>query len=51
LPNEKEIAKAKDIMVAVAKAKGKGAIAVKNKMIDAPVIKRAEKLIKMAVNA
>ncbi len=50
-PAETELEKAKKIMVAFEKAKkeGKGVISLGTKMIDPPVVKRAEKTIKLAV--
>ena len=50
-PAEAELEKAKKIMVAFEKAKkeGKGVISLGTKMIDPPVVKRAEKMIKLAV--
>jgi len=50
-PSEKELEKAKKIMVAFEKAKkeGKGVISLGTKMIDPPVVKRAEKTIALAL--
>ena len=47
-----EILKAKRIIVAAdeAEAKGLGVVAVGSKMIDPPVVKRAERTIRMAVD-
>jgi len=51
-PEQAEIAKAKKIVLAFedAKAKGLGVVSIGTKMIDAPVVKRAETTIKLAVN-
>lgn len=51
-PAEAEIEKAKRIYKAFveAKAKGLGVVSLGTKMIDAPVVKRAEKLIKLAID-
>jgi citrate lyase subunit beta/citryl-CoA lyase len=51
LPEAKEIDKAKKIVLAFdeAKQKGLGVVALGSKMIDAPIVKRAEKTIKLAV--
>jgi len=51
-PDEVEIDKAKKIFRAFmeAKEKGLGVVALGTKMIDAPVVKRAEKVIKLAVD-
>ena len=50
-PSEKEIEKAKKIVFAFRKAEeeGKGVVAVDSKMVDAPVVKRAQKTIENAV--
>ncbi len=50
-PTEQEIEKAKKIVIAFkeAKAKGLGVVSIGSKMIDAPVVKRAEKIIELAV--
>ncbi len=50
-PTEQEIEKAKKIVTAFkeAKAKGLGVVSVGSKMIDAPVVKRAEQTIKLAI--
>jgi citrate lyase subunit beta/citryl-CoA lyase len=50
-PSEQELEKAKKIMVAFEKAKkeGKGVISLGTKMIDPPVVKRAEKTIALAL--
>jgi citrate lyase subunit beta/citryl-CoA lyase len=50
-PSETELEKAKKIMIAFEKAKkeGKGVISLGTKMIDPPVVKRAEKTVKLAV--
>ncbi|MCF7823070.1 MAG: citrate lyase ACP [Candidatus Marinimicrobia bacterium] len=52
-PSELEIDKAKRIIVAAdeAEARGLGVVAVGSKMIDPPVVKRAERTIKMAIDA
>ncbi len=50
-PSEQELEKAKKIMIAFEKAKreGKGVISLGTKMIDPPVVKRAEKTIALAL--
>ncbi len=50
-PSEEEIEKAKKIVFAFQKAEqeGKGVVAVGSKMIDAPVVKRAQNTIKNAI--
>ncbi len=50
-PSEKEIEKAKKIVFAFfqAEKEGKGVVAVDSKMVDAPVVKRAQKTIENAV--
>ena len=50
-PEEKEVEKAKKIMVAFEQAKkeGKGVISLGTKMIDPPVVKRAERTVALAV--
>jgi citrate lyase subunit beta/citryl-CoA lyase len=50
-PSEQELEKAKKIMLAFEKAKkeGKGVISLGTKMIDPPVVKRAEKTIALAL--
>lgn len=50
LPNEKEIDKAKKIVLAFeeAEAKGLGVVSLGSKMIDAPVVKRARRIVKLA---
>ncbi|MDO5760509.1 MAG: citrate (pro-3S)-lyase subunit beta [Bacteroidota bacterium] len=52
-PNEKEIEKAKTIVAAIkeAAAKGSGVIAVNGKMVDKPVVTRAEHTIELALAA
>ncbi len=49
-PAENEIEKAEQIMKAFAdaKARGAGVISIGNKMIDAPVVKRAEQIMELA---
>ncbi len=49
-PTEEEIEKAQNIVAAFeeAKSKGIGVVSVGSKMIDAPVVKRAENIIKLA---
>ena len=49
-PTEKEIDYAYEVMEAIelAKAQGKGAIALHGKMIDAPIVARAQRTIQMA---
>ncbi len=51
-PEAKEIEKAKKIVLAFddATAKGLGVVSLGSKMIDPPVVKRAEKTIKLALN-
>jgi citrate lyase subunit beta/citryl-CoA lyase len=50
-PTENEIEKAKKIIIAFkeAKAKGLGVVSIGSKMIDAPVVKRAERTIELAI--
>ncbi len=50
-PKEKDIAKARAIIAAIkeAEAKGSGVIAVNGKMVDRPVVIRAERTIKLAI--
>lgn len=50
LPNEAEIDKAKKIVLAFeeAEAKGLGVVSLGSKMIDAPVVKRARRIVKLA---
>ena len=50
-PTEKEIEKAQKIVIAFneAKAKGLGVVSLGSKMIDAPVVKRAEATIELAI--
>ena len=50
-PSEKEIEKAKKIVLAFeeAKQKGIGVVALGSKMIDAPVVKRAQHIIELAI--
>ena len=51
-PEQAEIEKAKNIVLAFeeAKAKGLGVVSIGTKMIDAPVVKRAETTIKLATS-
>jgi len=51
LPSDEEIKKAADIVVAydLARKEGKGVVALGSKMIDAPVVKRAQRVIQTAV--
>ena len=51
LPNTDEIEKAKKIVLAFenAKSKGIGVVSLGSKMIDAPVVKRAERTVNLAV--
>ena len=51
LPTEKEIEKAKQIVIAFeeAKKKGLGVVSLGSKMIDAPVVKRAERTVNQAI--
>lgn len=50
-PTEKELEKAKKIIAAFneAKREGKGVVSLNSKMIDPPVVKRAETVIKLAI--
>lgn len=50
-PNEKEILKARNVLLAIeeAKAKGSGVISLNGKMVDKPVVIRAERTIQMAL--
>jgi citrate lyase subunit beta/citryl-CoA lyase len=50
-PNEKEIEKAKKIYLALeeAKKRGSGVVSLGTKMIDPPVVKRAERILRLAV--
>lgn len=50
-PTEEEIEKAKNIVTAfeIAKEKGLGAVSLGSKMIDAPVVKRAQRVIDLAL--
>lgn len=50
-PTEKEIAKARTIVAAIreAQAKGSGVVSVKGKMVDRPVVIRAERTIALAL--
>lgn len=50
-PTEKEIDQAKRISLALEKAKkkGTGVVALGSKMIDPPVVKRAERILKLAI--
>lgn len=50
-PTEKELEKAKKVIAAfnIAKKEGKGVVSLNSKMIDPPVVKRAETVIKMAI--
>jgi citrate lyase subunit beta/citryl-CoA lyase len=52
-PDEKEIARARMILLAFeeAKEKGLGVVSLGSKMIDAPVVKRAERTIRVAIEA
>ena len=52
-PKEKEILKARTILAAIkeAQAKGSGVIAVNGKMVDRPVVIRAERTIALALAA
>ena len=49
-PTQKDVDYAYEVMdaIAEAKAQGKGAIALRGKMIDAPIVARAERTIAMA---
>lgn len=50
-PNDQEIAKAKKINLAIeeARKKGSGVVSLGSKMIDPPVVKRAERILKLAI--
>jgi len=50
-PSEKEVERAKEIILALeaAQKKGSGVVSLGSKMIDPPVFKRAEKTLKMAI--
>lgn len=50
LPTESEIEKAKNIVIAFedAESKGLGVVSLGSKMIDAPVVKRARRIVKLA---
>ncbi len=50
-PTEKEIEKAKEIVLAMedAQKRGAGVIALGSKMIDPPVVKRAQRILKLAI--
>ncbi len=50
-PTEKEVDYAYEVLeaIALAKAQGKGAIALHGKMIDAPIVARAQRTVDMAV--
>ncbi|MBI4721937.1 MAG: HpcH/HpaI aldolase/citrate lyase family protein [Candidatus Stahlbacteria bacterium] len=52
-PTQKEIDKAKRIVLALEEAqkKGLGVVALGTKMIDPPVVKRAEKILKLAIQS
>ncbi len=52
LPAEDEIEKATKIVIAFdeAKSKGLGVVSLGSKMIDAPVVKRAERTVKLAID-
>lgn len=49
-PNEKEVRYAKEVFEAIREAKrqGKGAISLKGKMIDAPIVQRARLILAAA---
>lgn len=51
VPTEKEIERAKKISLALeeAKKKGSGVVALGSKMIDPPVVKRAERILNLAI--
>ena len=51
LPTLQEIEKAKKIVITFEEAdtKGLGVVSIGSKMIDAPVVKRAQKTIEMAI--
>lgn len=50
-PNEKEIERAKKISLALEEAqkRGSGVVALGSKMIDPPVVKRAERILRLAI--
>ena len=49
-PTEKEIQQAKEVIWGIreAEAKGSGVISVKGKMVDKPIVERAERVIALA---
>jgi citrate lyase subunit beta/citryl-CoA lyase len=51
LPSEEEVRKAADIVVAydLARKNGKGVVALGSKMIDPPVVKRAQQIVQVAI--
>lgn len=51
-PSREEIQYAKDVFEAIKEGKklGKGAVSLRGKMIDAPVVKRAERILQMAAD-
>jgi citrate lyase subunit beta/citryl-CoA lyase len=51
-PEQEEIEKAKKVVYAfyVAEERGLGVVSIGTKMIDPPVVKRAEKIIKLAID-
>lgn len=51
-PSEEEIQYARDVFQAIEEGKklGKGAVSLRGKMIDAPVVKRAERILQMAAD-
>ena len=53
VPTEKEINKARAVIAGIkeARAKGSGVISVNGKMVDRPVVLRAERTIALAVAA
>lgn len=53
LPTEKEIQNAKEVIGAIreAEAKGSGVVSLKGKMVDKPIVERAERVIALAIAA
>jgi citrate lyase subunit beta/citryl-CoA lyase len=52
-PTEKEIQSAKEVIWGIreAEAKGSGVISVNGKMVDKPIVERAERVIALAIAA
>lgn len=53
LPTEKEIQNAKEVIGAIreAEAKGSGVVSLKGKMVDKPIVERADRVIALAIAA